>query len=226
MADSMIDVVNEILRATQQESNKTELSDNDDTNFIADRVNDALEDIYRLQPTFREGDGTVTITPSTRTFSTPLGGTIEIHLIHNWSYRINDANGDIPLEYVTKEFIVKNFPLYETQEGDIPRYVYTDADLIAIYPLLTAGADNLTMQFSYSEALTKLEDASNTFPFTDRSDEMRFVKLSAQLDYEIYKGLGLPVITQGKKEALWGTIYAKHAKLKRQGFKGYRRYGS
>lgn len=224
MADTMIDVINEVLRATQQRPNKTALSDNDDTNFLLDRINDALEDIYTLRPTAREIDGSITVTPSTRTFSVPSG--VDPHFIHDWSFRINDADGDILLDVVTKEYIVTRFPLYESEEAEKPQYVYIDAGLIAVFPLLETGASNLTVQFSYTELLTKLTGSSNTFPFQDRSDEMRYVKLSAQLAYEIYKGLGQPAVTLGAKDSAWARIVAKYARLKRQGFIGYRRYGS
>lgn len=223
MADTLLAVVNEILRATQQRCDKTAFSNNDDTNFLVDRINDALEEVYNLKGTEIDADGTITITASTRKFNGPSG--LDLSRIYDWSFRLNDADGDIPISVVTKEYIVRTFPLYESQEAELPQYVYIDNNQVAVYPLLETGAASLTLQFSYPAQLTKLTTTTATFPFQDRSEEMRFLKLSAQFDYEVFKGLGQPAVTLEKKDGIWARMVAKKARLKRQGFTGYRRYG-
>jgi hypothetical protein len=223
MAITLLEVVNEILRATQQRCDKTAFSNNDDTNYIVDRVNDGLEDIYNLSPTEVDANGTVTIAASTRTVSGPAG--LELNRIYDWSFRLNDSDGDIPMDVVTKEYIVNRFPLFETEEAETPQYVYIDNNTIAVYPLLAAGSSSLTLQFSYPANMTKLTTTTATFPFQDRSDELRYIKLNAQFEYEVFKGLGNPGVTQDKKDGLWARMVAKNAKLKRQGFIGYRVYG-
>lgn len=223
MADTLLAVVNEILRATQQRCDKTAFSNNDDTNYIVDRINDALEDLYTLKPTDIDTDGSVTITASTRVFNGPSG--LELNRIYDWSFRLNNADGDIRLPVVTKEYIVTTFPQYESFEASQPQYVYIDNDQIAVYPLLEAGASSLTLQFSYPAQLTKLTNTTATFPFPDRSDEMRYIKLTTQFEYEVFKGLGQPAATMEARDNVWARCVAKYARLKRQGFKGYRVYG-
>src|SRR3982750_2896864 len=169
MADTLLNVVNEILRATQQRQ-QTAFSDNNDTNFIVDRVNDALEDVYNLKGTQIDVDGTATIPASTRKLTGPVG--LDLTRIYDWSFRLNNATGDIPIQVLTKEYVVETFPLYESQEGPQPQYVYIDNNQLAVYPLLAAGSASLTLQFSYPSQFTKLTLISATFPFNDRSSEM------------------------------------------------------
>lgn len=223
MADTLISVINDVLMATGQRGNKTAIAATDSTEYIRDRLNDGLEEVYRLEPFTVDASGTVTITPSTRTFSGPSA--TELENIHAWSLRINDSAGDIPVDLVTEQWIVENFPGFEADEADKPLYVYFTNGLIGVYPLLTAGASNLTLQFQYSTQFVKLTSTSATFPFQDRSDELRFIKLFAQLKYEVYKGLGQPGVTNEEMEAVWSRLKAKAAKSKRFGFKANRRYG-
>lgn len=223
MADTLLNVVNEILRATQQRQ-QTAFSDSNDTNYIVDRVNDALEDVYNLKGTQIDADGTATIPASTRKLTGPVG--LDLTRIYDWSFRLNGAAGDIPIQVLTKEYVVETFPLYESQEAPQPQYVYIDNNQLAVYPLLAAGSASLTLQFSYPAQLTKLTATTATFPFNDRSSEMRYIKASAQFDYEVFKALGQPGVTQEKKDTAWARVVAQNARLKRQGFKGYRRYGA
>ena len=223
MADTLLSVVNEILRATSQYPNKTAFADTDSTNFIVDRVNDALGNIYSLKPTNVDADGTITVTPSTRLFNGPSG--LDLYRVYNWSWRINNSDGDIAVGAVTKEFIITNYPKFETEEGPQPEYIYLDNNQIGIYPLLEAGASNLTIQFSYPANMVKLTATTATFPFADRSEEMAYIKTYAQFEYESLKGLGQPGIAYQKMMDRWGTLVAKYAREKRTGFRGYREHG-
>lgn len=221
--DTLIDILNEILRATGQRANKTTIVETDDTAYIRDRINDALGNLYRLQPFNVDADGTISITPSTRTFSGPSG--TDLNNIHDWSWRIDHSSGDVPVAKVTEELITTSCPDFETASGASPQYVYFTNGLIGVYPLLASGSTNLTLQFKYSTQFTKLTAATATFPFENRSDEMDFIKLCAQRDYEIFKGLGQSDYTNSKAIDLWGVIVAKYRKGKRIGFTGSRLYG-
>lgn len=223
MADTLIDVINEVLTATGQRNNKTVITSTDSTAYLQDRVNDALDVLYKLKPFVIDVDGTVTITPSTRTFAGPAD--TELQNIYPWSLRIDDMAGDTPVDLVTEQFIIANHPDFETAEAEYPRYVYFTNGLIGVYPMLKAGESDLTLQFKYSTQFTKLTSASAVFPFEDRSDEMKYIKLFAQLSYEVFKGLGQPGITNDAMTGVYARIYAKYRKGKRFGFKGSRIYG-
>jgi hypothetical protein len=222
MADTLLAVVQETLRATQQRT-QSAFSDSNDTNFIVDRINDALDKVYSLKGPEIDVDGSTTITASTRTFAGPTG--LDLSRIYDWSFRINNAAGDIPVEAVTKEYIVENYPLFESEEADVPQFVYIDGITLAVYPLLTTGASSLTLQYIYPANLTKLTLVTDVLPFKDRSSEMSYIKLFAKYKYEVFKGLGQPMDTFQDMDNVWATLVAKQARLKKQGFTGYRRYG-
>lgn len=223
MADTLIDIINEVLTATGQRANKTTIATTDSTAYLRDRLNDALDWIYKKKPFTIDADGTVTITPSTRTFNGPAD--TELQNIHPWSLRINDSDGDIPVNLVTEQFIIENHPDFETAEAEYPQYVYYSNGSIAVYPLLETGASNLTLQFKYATQFTKLTSAAATFPFEDRSDELMYAKLYAQLRYEVFKGLGQPGVTKEEMDGVRDRLITKYRKGKRVGFKGSRRYG-
>ena len=223
MPTTLIDCINEVLTAVGSRENKTTIAATDSTGYIRDRLNDGLEDLYCLEPFEIDASGTVTITASTRTFSGPAD--TELGNIHPWSFRINNSNGDIPVDLVTEQWITENYPGFETDEADIPRFVYFDNGLIAVYPLLSAGASSLTLQFSYSTQFVKLTAAAAVFPFEDRSDEMRYIKLFAQRAYEVFKGLGQPGVTNEEMDRAKSRLVVKYMKAKRTGFTSNRRYG-
>lgn len=221
MVDTLIDVVNEVLVDTQQRQ-KTAFSNNDDTNFIVARVNDGVKDIYHLTPDRIDTNGTVTITPSTRLFDGPVN--LDVTEIHDWSFRIDNSDGDIKVAHVPKEYIVTTYPQYETHEADKPLYVYQEGTQLGIYPLLEAGASNLTLQFIYPAVYTKLVNTTDTFPFIEGTLEKQYVKAYAQMRYEVFKGLGQPALTIQMVDDLWAALVGKYNKTKRIGFVGYRRY--
>ena len=223
MASTLIDVINEVFTATGKRDNKTIIGTTDSTAFIRDRVNDALDMLYKMKPFVIDADGSITITPSVRTFSGPAD--TELQNIHPWSLRINQTTGDIPVDLVTEEFIIRNHADFETAEANYPQYAYFTNGLVGIYPLLQAGDANLTLQFKYATQFTKLTTTSATFPFEDRSDEMKYIKLFAQLRYEIFKGLGQPGVTNDEMNGVYARIVAKYRKGKRFGFTGSRHYG-
>lgn len=219
--DTLISVTNDILRATGQRADKTDFAETDSTSYLRDRINEALQTIYGLQPFIIDADGTITITPSTRTFSGPSA--TPLTNIHTNTLRLNQAIGDIPLEYVTEEFIIRAFPDFETIEADFPRYVYFTNGLIGVYPLLKSGDANLTLEFKYSTQFVKLTDKAATFPFENRSVELEYVKLYAQMRYEIFKGFGQPAETGQEANKALTVLKVRALKNKRVGFTGYRR---
>ena len=219
---ALIDITNEVLRATGQRANKTAFAETDSTSYIRDRINDALDLIYGLRPFQIKTAGSITLPASTRTVSGPLG--LDISRIDKDSFRIHNSAGDIPLAYVTDDYIRQNYPSFETKEAEEPRYVYFDGADLAFHPLLKAGASSLTIQFDYWTQFTKLTATDATVPFEERSDEMRFIKLYAQMRYEIHKGLGQPGVTNDDVKDVKAKLVAKYAKTKKVGFTGNRRY--
>jgi len=221
MADTLIDVVKRVLRATGQDTDISAFSDNDDTQFIVDQINEGLLDLHSLGGGDIILNGTLTVTPSTRLFSVATG--LDIHEIEQFSWRINNALGDIPLKYVTREYIISRYPLFEAQESETPEFVYYEAQKAGFYPLLKAGASNLTIQYSYLTTSVRLSATTDTFPYPDKW--VQYAQKYAQGKYEIYKGLGQPAVTAGESDSLYTEISVKIWKEKRIGFKPYRSWG-
>jgi hypothetical protein len=67
MTATLIDVVNEVLRATGQRPNKTAFAETDSSAFLRDKINDALDELYDMAPFTIDADGTLTLPASTRT---------------------------------------------------------------------------------------------------------------------------------------------------------------
>jgi hypothetical protein len=224
MTATLIDVVNEVLRATGQRPNKTAFAETDSSAFLRDKINDALDELYDMAPFTIDADGTLTLPASTRTVA--VAATLDPYEIYNWSWRINDVDGDIPLEFVSERFIIESFPLYETEEAVQPQYVYMSNNAPSFYPLLAAGSASLTIQYKYPTQFVKLTNTSAAFPWPDRSDELMFVKLFAQLEYEMHKLMGNPDFTREKLETKRCQITAKYAIKRPMGFVGNRIIGA
>lgn len=223
MSDTLIDIINRIRQSVGSRGNKTAISETDGTAFLRDKINEALIRIYGWGPSDTNTDGTVTLPVATRTVNGPTG--LDLARIHHWSWRINDTAGDIPLEQVTKQFIIEQFPSYETEQGVTPQYVYLEGQTIGFYPLVLSTLSSLTIQFSYPAQLSRLAATTDTIIFPDTSDEMRYIELYAKRAYEIEKGLGQPGVTNEDMDDMRDKLKAKYRKSKRVGITGHRKYG-
>lgn len=219
MSLTLIDVINKVLLTTSQRDNKTVVAETDSTKLIREYINEALSWIYDQYPTQVDVDGTVTQTTA-RTVTPPTG--LDPYRVYDWSWRISDSAGDIPISFVTEQFIITEYPLYETDTADNPMYVYLTNGVFGFYPLLASGTK--TIKFKYPANSTTLTATDATFPFPDESPEIRFIKLYVKLQYEVDKGLGQPGVTNDKLEDLKAMLIAKYAKVKRRGFTSSRKY--
>lgn len=221
MATTLLDLINEVHIATGQNTVST-ITTSDDSAYLRDRINDALENLYTLRGTDIDTDGSVTLPASTRTVSPPSG--LDVYRIYTWSFRVNDSNGDIPLKHVSSQFITEQYNDYESAEGTVPQYVYYDGGDLGFYPLLTSGASSLTVQFKYPAQYAKLTSTTDVIPFADRSEESSYVRYYAQMMYEVFKGLGQPGLSNDLAEDKWAAIVAKYRKSKRTVLTGQRWY--
>lgn len=221
MTTTLGNLIVKTLRATKQNPNKTALSEFDNTQWLADRLNEAFQFIYELKPFEVEVNGTITIPPSTRLLNGPAG--IDLHRIYDWSWRLDDPDRDIKIYQVTREYVVNAHPDFEHLEAELPQEVYLEGGQIGIRPLLKAGSENKTLQFTYPGMYT---DAiwSSTFPFADNSNELKYALKYAQARYEFKKGDGNAELTWDEANTLKGLLKVDYARTKRQGKKGYRRF--
>lgn len=224
MAYTLISLVNKVLRATGQRANKTAFAETDSSAFLRDKINDALEELYDMAPSEVDADGTLTLPASTRTVAALAN--LDPYEIYNWGWRIHNANGDIPLTFVSERFIIENFPLYEAEEADYPRYVYLSNGSPAFYPLLADGSPSLTIQYKYPSQFVELTATTDTFPWPDSSDEMMMVRLYAQLEYEMFKLMGNPDHTREKLDTVRCRLTTKYWLNRPMGFVGNRIIGT
>lgn len=222
MAETALSLINRVLQNTGQNV-VTAFSDNDDSNFLLNKVNEALADLYNLNPTTVDADGSVTLPASTRVVNGPSG--LDIYRIYNWSFAIDDSEGDIDLEFVTEQFIRDTYPKYDTDTAKNPRFVYIDNNRLAFYPLVEATEPSKTVVFKYPAMASRLTATTDTFPFVDNSDELYYIEFYAQREYELYKGLGNPGVTDDKAMTKRDALDARYMLGKQSGFKGYRIYG-
>lgn len=222
MADTLGAMTVRILRMTGQNPNKTGLADTDDTQWVADRINEAMQYLFNLKPFEIDLNGSITLPASTRLMDGPAG--LDLYRIYDWSWRVNQTTGDVKINPVTQEFIVNSFPLYESNEGDYPEYVYLEGGQVGFYPLLKSSSASQIIQFIYPSMQSRLTDWASTFPFEDNTEELLYCETYTKLEYEIYKGLGDPDETRDKLLTLKGILKVKYARAKRQGLKRYRRF--
>lgn len=223
MAETLIEVTNEILLDTGQNSAKTEFKTTDSTSFIRNVINRALQILYGMAPTSVDVDGSLILPASTRSVAGPSG--LDVHRIYEWSWRINNSAGDIPLKFASEQYIITTFPDFEVAEAIIPTYVYIANNTPSYYPLLKAGQPDLTIQFKYAAQYAKLVDTTATFPFEDGSEEMLFVKLYAKLQYQLHKLMGNPDVTATEVDSVLATLEGKYARLKKLRFRPSKKYG-
>lgn len=221
MTTTFGDLIIAVLGATRQNRSKTAISDTDDTRWIADRLDEEFQRICGLKPFEVDTNATITLPASTRLVSGPAG--VPLSRFYDWSWRINNAAGDIKLDQVTLEYIVNAHPDYETAEADQPEVVYLEGSSLGVYPLLKAGAASLTIQGIYP-AMYTAGTWSTTFPFADQGNELLCAKKFAQYRYEKRKGLGSWEDTYDEYETAMGLLKVEYARAKRQGTKGYRRF--
>lgn len=224
MTYTLISLTNKVLRATGQRANKTAFAETDSSAFIRDKINDALEELYDMAPSAVDADGTLTLPASTRKVAALAN--LDPYEIYQWGWRIHNVNRDIPLTFVSETWIIENFPLHETEEADLPQYVYLSNNTPAFYPLLTAGSSSLTIQYKYPAQFVELTATTDTFPWPDTSDEIALVRLYAQLEYEMHKLMGNPDHTREKLETVRCRLTAKYWLKRPTGFVGNRIVGS
>lgn len=217
MADTLLAVVQRVLRATQQDPSVTSLSDNDDTNYIADRINDALINLRTLKPTHLDNNATITVTAQTRLFTVPTG--LDVYDIERTSFRLYDG----PIEVITLETLKTLDPEYDTREGERVHLLYYEDNKVGVYPQLESGSTSITLKYRHPDVWARLDDAADTFPYPDPY-WITYCERYAQYKYEVYKGLGNPIATQLDVDDAWQMCVARAMTSQNYRIRGYKRY--
>lgn len=212
MAETLLKMVNEVLQVTSQNPNKTSFSDIDHTNLIVTWIRQAELAIADLKPTYIEADVTITVTPSTQLFAPPLLG-MDLYTTYTWGWRVQYNGSWQPVKIVSLEYIESIDPNFEVTEGACPLYLYFKNGQFGIYPLLQAGSATTNLKGTIPVITDKKTNPSDVFPYPDTW--LRFLKLHAQMKYELKRGLGQPAATETEKNDVWGVIVGSIRKQKK-----------
>lgn len=217
MADTLLSVVKRVLVATGQDSNISALSTNDDSQFIADRINDALLELRSLKPNHLDTSATISIVAGTRTYNVPTG--LDVHDIDANSLRIDDSRAF----WIDEENLKDLDAEYDTRTGEKVQYIYFTDNKIGVYPILKTGATTQTFKYKHPGVWARLTSGSDVFPYPDPY-WVTYCERKAQMDYEVFKGLANPIATQMKVDDMWAICTARSAKDNQLRLVGYRRY--
>lgn len=218
MADTLLDVVKRILRVTGQDPTITVFSDDDDSQFIVDEINKAMEDIRTLNPSHTESTSTSTITAGTRLYSVSTG--LDIYDIDRNSLRLD--NGVV--YWIDVDNLIARDKEFDTRTGPKVQYIYYENNQIGVYPILESGATDQTLKYRHPEVFTRLTATTDTFLYPDPV-WVTYCERKAKLAYELYKGLGNPVATDLEVSKAWDNCTALAGITNRLQVRGYRNYG-
>ena len=218
MADTLSTVVKRVLRATQQDPMITQFSDDDDSQFIVDEINKALEDIRTLNPTHIDDDTSVSIVAGTRLYSVPTG--LDVYDINRNSLRLDDGQVD----WIDRVNLINKDQEFDTRTGPKVQYIYYEDNQIGVYPILEAGATSQTLKYQHPAVYAPLVNTTDTFPYPDPV-WVTYCERKAKLAYELFKGLGNPIATQLEVDTAWANCTAMAAMTNRLYIRGYRWYG-
>lgn len=217
MADTLLSVVKRVLRVTGQYPMITTFSDDDDTSYIVDRINDALIDLRSLNPNHLNEASTITITAGTRLYDIASG--LDVYDIDVNSLRVDNY----AIDWIDVDNLIKLHPDYETVTGEKIRYIYFDDNQIGVYPVLAAGESDQTLKYRHPDVWVRLSATTDTFPYPD-PNWVTYCERRAQFEYEVFKGLGNPVATQQKMDMAWDICVARANRDNNMQLRGYRRY--
>lgn len=218
MADTLLSVVKRVLRATGQDPMISGFSDDDDTQFIVDEINKAMEDIRTLNPTHIDASSTHTITAGTRLYSVSAG--LDVYDINRNSLRLDDGKAS----WIDVVNLIAKDKEFDTRTGPKVQYIYYEDNQIGVYPILESGASDQTLKYTHPETFTRLAATTDSFPYPDPV-WVTYCERKAKMAYEIYKGLGNPIATNIEVEEAWANCSALAAMTNRLQARGYRRYG-
>lgn len=217
MSDTLLTVIQRVLTATGQDPSVSTLSDTDDTQYIADRINDALLRLRSLRPTVLDNNATITVVPNTRLYAVATG--LDVYEVNKDSLRLDSGTAD----WIQLSRLVEQDPTYDTYTADKVRYLYFENNKIGVYPILETGADNQTIKYQHPDVWARLDDPADTFPYDDPY-WVTYCEKYAQVNYEIFKGLGNPMATNVLMDDAWGVCLARAAITSNRQMRGLRRY--
>lgn len=200
---------------------RTAFADTDDTNFILEHMNDALEDLQALKTTYIDAETSFNVT-NTRTFTNPVAG-LDLYDTYPWSWRIIDSNS-IPHQLInmTLEAVMEQYPRFETDTSPLPQFYYFDQGNIGLYPLLNSGS--LTAKFRYPTTSTVFVNTTDSINYPQKW--ILYIKKYAQFNYEVFKGIGSPEVTEEEAEDIFAEIAVKEMKQKKTRILPYRSFRS
>lgn len=210
---TLSELVKLVLRKTGQNPGITAFSDKDDTQWLVDEINNAIKTLLRINPITFDQAATITITAGNRTASLPSA--VDPLEIYSWSWYLQESGGNTNLSIWAEEGVKNTYPNYLLDTAPKPELVYLENTGLGVYPIPSANA---VIGFQYPARVTAYTGFNDVLPFDASSDEVDYLRLKAQYEYEAWKGIGQPLKTAVDVDDLFSRLtaryYAKKIKLK------------
>lgn len=219
MPNTLEDVLKRVLRFTQQDPNISAIADSDDTQYLVDRINEALDDIRELGPPSFLTRSTVTAVASTRLYALPTD--LNPFEIDDKSFRNITASPDSPLDRIDYGYLQEKDPNFQNTTAGVIQAVYYEGSSLGVWPILEAGSSSVTIQFEHPSVLNRLDALADTISIPD-SWVLYLEKYAIYYYQADYKVIGNPMVTKEDLDQKWGQIIAQMTRYKRLRMRGYR----
>lgn len=214
MADTLLNVIQRGLRKVFLDPDVSTFSDNDETQWMVDRVNEWYSQLRETLPghlTYFDKDGTFSLVNGTRLYN--IASDAMLSEIYQWSIE-NETESDAPMKMMALPDLKRLYPRYDEETG-IPTIVYVEQGKMGFYPVPNAS---FTINYKYRQLPTRLASPTDTFLIPD--NWIRYIEYGLELDYKANKGFGDVSIEYKKLEDMKTYIYVEMEKLAPSGFVG------
>jgi len=219
VSSTLEDVLKRVLRFTQQDPNISAISDSDDTQYLVDRINEAIDNVRELNPPAFVTRSTITATATNRLFA--LATDVDPFEIDPKSFRDTTATPDRKIDYIDYGVLEDKDPNFQNTQAGVIQAVYFEGSSLGVWPILTAGSSSVTIQYEHPANLTRLTALANTIPIPD--SWVLYLEKFAIFYYQAdYKVIGNAMVTKADVDEQWAKIVAKMARYRRLRLRGYR----
>ena len=192
----------------------TALSDMDDTQWLMDRLNQRYQELKRLlplSPTYLSQLGQLNLVAGQRLYSVP--NNVYLPDIFLWSFSDVTSGTSFSLKLAALDVLMLEDLNFRTVQG-LPHAVYVEAGQIGLYPVPNQVR---VIKYQYRELPPVLSLLTDSFLLPDAW--LAYLELAVELDYQLWKGQGLPDATLARLNQQYALIYCEMNRLSPSQFK-------
>ena len=215
MADTVLTLMQRIARKLGLNPDISIVSDQDETAWLLDRMNERYTELRRLLPKpINYFDTTTSINFSVGQRLANLPSTL--HLPELYSFSVMDVSISTqkrPLAFTSLPQLLENHPDYTTCMGTQLQY-YFEGKQLGVYPVPVVAA---TVSLMFAATPARLTTLSDTFVLPD--DWLLYIELGVELDYQLWRGQGQPEMTLKRLMDQFALIYTERFQMTKERFK-------